>query len=185
MPLGLKVVHEKGNADALMKRLREKSPSVYVGIPAASAAERASAAADLADLATGPRKKHIQEASEQDVNNAELLFIFSKGSPARNQDPRPVLEPAIEADGNRQPISRELAGMAKAHLDGDKAKEMEFANRAALAGQNAARDWFTDSRNSWSPNAPSTIAAKGSDRPGIDLGLMRGAIVGIVDPGEK
>ena len=183
--IGLKVIHEKGDADELMKRLKTKSPAVYVGIPAASAAERASAALELADLATGKRKKHIEEASKQDVNNAELLFIFSKGSPARNQDARPVLEPAIEADGNKQPISRELAGMARAHLDGDKAKEMDFANRAALAGQNAARDWFTDSRNAWAPNAPSTIAAKGSDRPGIDLGLMRGAIVGIVDPGGK
>jgi hypothetical protein len=52
--------------------------------------------------------------------------------------------------------------------------------RAALAGQNAARKWFTDPRNNWKPNALSTIRAKGSDKPGIDTGAMRAAIQGIV-----
>ena len=51
--------------------------------------------------------------------------------------------------------------------------------RAALAGQNAARRWFTDSRNNWAPNKPATIRRKGSDKPLIDTGVLRAAIVGI------
>ncbi len=182
--LKIDAIHTKGGAEKLAQALRQKGISVYVGIPATSATERAAEVQSLAGTVTGKRAKHLADVAKQDVNNAELLYIFSKGSPARNQPPRPVLEPAIEADGNKQIISRELAGMAKAHLDEDKAKEKQYAERAGIAGQNAARDWFTDERNHWKENAPSTIAAKGSDRPGIDFGLMRAAIVYLTDEGK-
>ena len=122
----------------------------------------------------------MRKAAKEDVNNAELLFIFSKGSPARGQEPRPVLEPAMAAPDNAAAISRELGGSIKAFADGDDDKGVQFMQRAALAGQNAARKWFTDSRNAWAPNKPSTIARKGSDKPGIDTGAMRAAIQGIV-----
>jgi hypothetical protein len=135
----------------------------------------------MASATTSKRKRaKLQEAAQSDVTNAELLFLFSKGSPLRSQPPRPVLEPAIAADGNRQPIAREIAASCKASMEGDRASATKNMQRAALAGQNAARKWFTDSRNGWAPNAPSTIAAKGSDRPGIDTGAMRAAIVGVV-----
>jgi hypothetical protein len=150
--------------------------SALVGIPAAGTAERS---AQLLRMA-GKSSKKLKKAAKNDVTNAELLFLLSKGSPLRHQPARPVLEPAVEADGNKQPIARELAASVKSSLDGDKDAALKGMMRAALAGQNAARKWFTDPRNGWAPNAPSTIARKGSDRPGIDSGAMRAAIVGLV-----
>lgn len=164
--------------------------NAYVGIPATSAAKRQQQLEELAGKTTSKKKKARikKEAAKTDINNAELLFIFSKGSPVREQSPRPVLEPSVMADGNRQPIAREVGQSIKARLDGDSQGQIKYMKRAALAGQNAARGWFTDTRNNWAPNAPSTIKAKGSDRPGIDTSAMRSAIVGITKEdgeGEK
>jgi hypothetical protein len=122
----------------------------------------------------------LQKIASQAVTNAELLFIHTKGSPLKRIPARPVLEPAVKADGNREPIARELAASAKASLAGDKQEAVRRMERAALVGQNAARRWFTDPRNGWAPNAPSTIRRKGSDRPLIDTGALRAAIVGVV-----
>ena len=192
----------KSGALALAKRVAGLTKlAAYVGIPASDARTRSTQLLAMAGkLKSGSKKrKRLEAAVEDDVTNAELLFIFSKGryakpgqsaaadlylhakgSPMQNQKPRPVLEPAVEADGNRQPIAAELAASVKASLAGDKELAVKKMKRAALQGQNAARSWFTDSRNNWAPNAPGTIARKGSDRPGIYTGAMRAAIVGIV-----
>ena len=192
----------KSGALALAKRVAGLTKlAAYVGIPASDARTRSTQLLAMAGkLKSGSKKrKRLEAATEDDVTNAELLFIFSKGryakpgqsaaadlylhakgSPMQNQKPRPVLEPAVEADGNRQPIAAELAASVKASLAGDKELAVKKMKRAALAGQNAARGWFTDSRNNWAPNAPGTIARKGSDRPLIDTGAMRAAIVGVV-----
>lgn len=173
----------KSGAVTLFKRVAGISKiSALVGIPATNKAERKTQLVDMAAKAKGKKQKKLKAASfSNDVNNAELLYIHSKGSPARHIPARPVLEPAVQADGNRQPIAREIARSVKARLDGG-AKESPVVGmkRAALAGQNAARKWFTDSRNNWKPNAPATIKAKGSSRPLIDTGAMRNAIVGVV-----
>jgi len=175
------VVARKQGAAALLKRVMGAGKmAAYVGIPAASTRDRSDQLLSVAGTAKGKRRERLQKAAAQDVNNAELLFLFSKGSPIRKQPPRPVLEPAVAAEGNRQIIARELAASAKASVAGDRADAVKKMKRAALAGQNAARKWFTDPRNSWAPNAPSTIARKGSDRPGIDTGAMRAAIQGLV-----
>lgn len=173
--------------------------AVYVGIPATTPADRANQLLDIAigkvksakrnkSGKLGVRKDKLTRlanaAASTSVNNAELLFIFSKGSPIRNQDPRPVLEPAIEADGNRQPIAAELGKSMQFALEGQRDRSITYLKRAGVAGQNAARAWFTDPRNNWAPNAESTIRAKGSDRPGIDFGLMRGAIVWVLKAEE-
>jgi hypothetical protein len=86
----------------------------------------------------------------------------------------------VEADGNKQAIARELEASIKAALDGDKEAAEQKMLRAAIAGQNAARKWFTDGRNGWAPNAPRTIKAKGSDRPLISTGALRASIVGVI-----
>ena len=175
-------VARKSGSAAMLKRLAGITRlRAYVGIPATTASDRSTQLLSMAGAARGvKRKARLQRAAKADINNAELLFVFSKGSPKRNQPPRDVLDPAIRADGNRQPIARELAASAKASLDGDDAKAVKYMRRAALAGQNAARAWFVDSRNGWKPNTDATIRRKGSDRPGIDTGAMRAAIQGIV-----
>jgi hypothetical protein len=126
------------------------------------------------------KKARVVKAAAADVNNAELLYIFSKGSPANSQPPRPVIEPAIVAEGNKEAISHELAKATKATLQGNEQEASSRLKRAGIAGQNASRAWFRDSRNGWPPNAEKTIREKGSDRPGIDTGAMRDSIVYVV-----
>jgi hypothetical protein len=136
-----------------LKRL--KASDVLVGIPAPKAQRRGQA-----------------------VNNAELLFIHSHGSQLRNIPARPVLEPAIEAD--QKLITPHLAEAAKAVIDGRPAQAEMNLQRAGVAASNSAKRWFTDARNNWAPNAPSTIRRKGSDKPLIDTSSMRRAITFVV-----
>lgn len=156
--------------------------ATYVGIPAATDERRAKYAEQSANIkGTGKRADRKRArlkklSSGEGLNNAELLFIHTKGSPKRKIPARPVVEPAIEADGNRQAISSELKAYGQAQLAGDQAEARRRIKRAGMAGQNAARSWFTDGRNNWAPNAPSTIARKGSDKPLIDTGALRAAI---------
>lgn len=127
------------------------------------------------------RRARIQnQAVVSGVNNAELLFIQSNGSPVKHIPARPVLEPALEDEANKALYTPELASAAAAILDGNPDLAEKHLNRAALIGQNVAKGWFTNSRNGWVPNAQSTIRAKGSSRPLIDTSSMRNAIVGFV-----
>lgn len=171
----------KTGAAALAKRvLGITKLAAYVGVPASTSKQRSAQLLEMAGKVTSKKKTRLKKAALGDVNNAELLFIFSKGSPIRKQPPRPVLEPAIEAQGNKEAIGNEIAASVKASLGGDHDLAVKKMRRAALAGQNSMRSWFTDPRNNWAPNAASTIRRKGSARPGIDTGAMRAAIVGII-----
>ncbi len=174
-------VARQSGAAALAKRMIGLTKlAAYVGVPAAGRDARTKHLLEMAGKATGKRKARLKKAANSDVNNAELLFIHTNGSPINKVPARPVVQPAIAADGNKQAISRELSASIKATLDGDKELAEQKMLRAALAGQNAARKWFTDGRNNWAPNAPSTIRRKGSDRPLIDTGALRASIVGVV-----
>jgi hypothetical protein len=135
----------------------------------------------LSSRATGKRKARLQKAAvESGVNNAELLYIHTNGSPLKNIPARPVLEPALEDTQNRALIEPELRDVITSSLDGNQAAALQHLNRAGLLGQNAARGWFTNGKNHWAPNAPSTIRRKGSSRPLIDTGSMRQAITFVV-----
>lgn len=120
-----------------------------------------------------PAKKTLRPGGP--INNASLLFIHTNGSPIRNIPPRPVIQPAIEH--NRDSIVNQLRLMLLAAERGDDAAMRRYQARAGLAGQNAARDWFTNPANNWPPNSPVTIARKGSSRPLIDTGNMRNSII--------
>lgn len=155
--------------------------AAYVGVPAAGRDKRTAQLLDMAGTASKKKKQLLlKKAAKNDVNNAELLFIHTNGSPIKNIPPRPVVEPAIQAPDNKAAIENEIKASLKANLAGDKEEAEKRMLRAALAGQNAARKWFTDPRNNWAPNAPATIANKGSDRPLIDTGALRAAIIGVV-----
>jgi hypothetical protein len=134
---------------------------------------------DRVDVLVGiPAKTTLR--TKEPINNASLMFIHTHGSPIRGIPARPVIEPAIEADGNKQAISTELAAAAKAALDDNKTLAMQHLNRAGIAGENASKSWFTDARNNWAPNAPSTIASKKSDRPLIDTGALRRSLTHVI-----
>jgi len=171
----------KSGVVALAKRLAGLGKlAAYVGIPS-DATERSSQLLEMAGKTKSKKKRaRLTSIAESDVSNAELLYIHTKGSPLKHIPARPVLEPATEAEPNKHIIARELAASVKANLAGDKPGAEAKMMRAALAGQNAARGWFTDDRNGWESNKPATIAAKGSDRPLIDTGALRASIIGLV-----
>lgn len=111
------------------------------------------------------------------VSNAELLFIHTNGSPVRGIPPRPVLIPAMKK--HQVQIATLLRNATDEALKGDKSGVMAALEAAGIAGQNAARKYFTDS-NDWPANAPETVKRKGSARPLIDTGEMRKAITYVV-----
>ena len=157
-----------------LKKLQKRQ--VYVGIPEANSTDREATLLGMAGKSKGKKARRLAVAASQDVTNAGLLFIHTNGSPLKHIPARPVLEPAIEA--NKDSITFELGKAAKDVLeDRDPTANLQ---RAGLQGQNAARKWFTDPRNAWAPNAPSTIRRKGSDRPLISTGAMRAAITSVV-----
>lgn len=175
-------VAKQSGASAFTKRLAGLTKlAAYVGVPAAGRDARTQQLLAMAG-ATNSKKKQtkLKKAAKLDVNNAELLFIHTNGSPINKIPARPVIQPAIEADDNKQAINHEIMESVKANLAGNKEQAEKYMLRAALAGQNAARKWFTDSRNNWAPNTPNTIAEKGSDRPLVDTGALRASIIGVV-----
>lgn len=111
---------------------------------------------------------------------ATALYLQTYGSPLYQIPPRPIIEPAIEAKDNREAITRNFKMAAQASLDGKPGVAMTYLRLAGLEAQNRVRAWFTDPRNNWPPNAPSTIKRKGSDRPLIDTGQLRRSITYVV-----
>lgn len=125
---------------------------------------------------TGLLAKALKEASKAEVlvgitqqtsgrpgepiNNAELLYIHTNGSPVRNIPARPVIEPAIEAQDNKQRITRALAEAFRLVLIGEHEKAALYLEKAGQLGEDAAKAWFTDPRNGWPPNVPSTVLRK-------------------------
>jgi hypothetical protein len=159
---------------------RAKKIAAYVGIPHTTAQERMAALVKMSAFS----KRALQLSREkQEAGNAEILHRFSKGTPF--QPPRPLLEPSIEAHSTE--IGKEMAGVVAATLANKQGEAITRLNYVAQMAQNNAREWFFDPRNNWAPNSPVTIALKGSGQPGIDTGLMRSSIVGIVgeDKGEN
>lgn len=138
---------------------------------------------DRSDVLVGiPAGNNERRSGE--IGNAELLFIFSNGSPMRGQPPRPVLEPAIEQAQTRERIVKELAASMTSALTSKNTEMLEHLDKAGTIAESAAKKWFTSSENGWKGNAPSTIQSKGSDTPGIDTGQMRRAITHVVESGE-
>lgn len=147
-------VTEGGDLNSVRKALGRLSKArVYVGIPEKTTSRPGSG-----------------------VTNAGLMYIHTHGSQALHIPARPVIEPAIEASDNKARITSELGKAATAELEDRPDETMLHLQRAGTMGANAAKRWFRDPRNNWPPNAPSTIAAKGSDRPLIDTGELRRSI---------
>ena len=121
----------------------------------------------------------ILKLADSKINNAQLMYIHTNGSPARGIPARPVIEPALAA--NKELIGEALNAAADALLAGN-AEEAEKAFKSAgQLGANAAKRWFRDPRNGWVENSPSTIKVKGSDKPLIDTGELRRSITYVVD----
>lgn len=115
-------------------------------------------------------------ARENGMTNSSLLYLHEQGVPSNNIPPRPVLEPAIgQADvkDKIELLMREAAEAALVFGDVDKAKD-NF-EKAGMIGRDACKNYISDGGN-LAPNAPITIAMKGSSKPLIDTGSMLGSI---------
>lgn len=109
---------------------------------------------------------HAARDDDAGINNAELLLIQMFGSITNNIPPRDPLIMPIER--NRREIVRALeSGMVRAAFEAkDYKKIYEILGVKALEYVHMAFE--TGGFGSWPPNAPATIAAKGSAAPLID-----------------
>ncbi len=181
-------VEEKGNFSDILNRIAAiKKRAIYVGIPQEESSRKDEDVtnAELLFIHTNGarRRSMIKEMdvamdSGKSYSKAYDLYIQTHGSPLWQSPPRPVIESAIAAHAKE--IAREFKGIYAAAAKGNIQAEERAIHRTGMVAQNAARGWFTDPRNGWAPNAPSTIAQKGSDKPLIDTGAMRKAIVYVV-----
>lgn len=176
-----------------IKKLLEKikTMDVLVGIPQAEDARQGDAItnAELMFCQTnGIRKKAMRMDMEGNIkkhgySKAYKMYIQANGSPLWHSPPRPVIEPAIEAD--KEAISGLLKDALKAGLDGNLELAKTFLDKAGLEGQAASQDWFDNAANGWAPNSPLTIEKKKSDKPLIDTGELRKAITYVVRDGDR
>lgn len=173
----VKVMKDIGNLSALQ---------VYVGIPESAAARKSGAMnnAQLTFLLTHGVRSAQMRSDEAKIPGpyplAHALYLHTHGSALWHTPPRPIVEPAIEAKGNKEAICAWLKKAAEAVLNGDKGNAMRWLNMAGMEATNRVRAWFVDPRNGWPSNAPSTIKAKGSSQPNIDQGELRKAITYVV-----
>lgn len=183
-------IKETDNTAILKKMLEDiAAMEVYVGIPEESeprAGEELSNA-QLAFLHThGARALSMRQEMKPELDAgapygvAYEMYVQAHGSPLWHIPPRPIIEPAIEAEGNKDVIAAELSNAAKAVLDEQPAEARQQLERAGMAAQVIVQNWFRDPRNEWSANAPATIEQKGSDRPLIDTGTLRKSITYVV-----
>ncbi len=115
---------------------------------------------------------------QNDITNAELLYIHTNGSPANNIPPRPIVEPAIQ--DSKEEIGTLLKEAILKALEGDTDGAMAGMERAGTQGENAVKGWFTNPKNNWAENAESTKKRKGSSKPLIDTGQLRKSITHVV-----
>lgn len=109
------------------------------------------------DLLVGiPENKTERKSGEP--TNAQLAYIHENGSPLKKIPARPFLRPSIEA--NKDEIAESYSRTIPAALDGNKNEVEKILNQTGALASGMASDWFTDSRNNWSPLAPSTILAR-------------------------
>jgi hypothetical protein len=117
-----------------------------------------------------------KQVANVSITNAELMFIHENGSALRNLPARPVLQITIdETIKNILPktLDRIYEGCFKQNWDKQQVKvELE---KMCIRMQNYARNVIYKS-NLLTPNKPSTIKAKGSDRPLLDTGQLARSI---------
>lgn len=159
--------------------MNPKIDITHMRVPRSGSVRAALDAIERSDVLVGITQSANARQGEA-IGNASLLYILTKGSPARHIPPAPVIEPAIAADGNKQVIAADLADAARSQLRSDPATALAALKRAGIAGMNASKAWFTDPRNNWPPNKPATIRRKGSDRRNIDTGALRRALTYVV-----
>lgn len=114
-------------------------------------------------------------AREHGLTNAGLLYLHENGVPSHNIPPRPVLRPALTADGTRQKIETLMKeAMKEALVSGNVEKARMNYEKAGMVGRDACKEWIVGGH--LAPNAPATIARKSSSLPLVDTGSLLNSI---------
>ena len=127
------------------------------------------------DVLVGIPQDHAQRPNSP-ITNASLMWILSRGSALRNLPPRPVVEMGIEKA--KDLIAPQLAAGAKAIIANKPLEAQRALGRAGTIAANSVKRMFGSLE--LAPNAPSTIAKKGSSAPMIQFGHLRRAVVSVI-----
>lgn len=112
---------------------------------------------------------------EGGFTNAGLLYMHEQGVPSHNIPARPVLKPAIAQEKVKEEIETMMRDAAVAALvDGDRDTAEKCFEKAGMLGRDACKNYILG--GNLAPNAPSTIARKGSSQPLVDTGSLLGSI---------
>lgn len=189
----VKVYHisHGGGARATMDRLKKlSSQKVCVGVPK-DTADRENSDVDNANLVYihthGVRPKAVRKGMQVEINKgtkystALQMYIHEHGSFAYQVPPRPIIEPAIES--SKEDIGELLGGAAKEAAEGGDVNGA--LDKVGQEARDDVKNWFTNPKNGWTANAPSTIKAKGSDKPLIDTGELRKSITFVIRESGK
>lgn len=104
-----------------------------------------------------PEEKNIREDGK--MNNATLLYIHTNGSEKRNLPPRPLIEPALEANDDK--IAADLAEVSRLLLDGNYKGALKMMHTTGKDALNMITDFYDDpSQNQWPRNQDATVRAK-------------------------
>lgn len=178
-----------------MERLEKlSSQKVCVGVPASTAergdseadSEAGNAAIGNADLVYihthGVRPPAERAEMQVNINKgvkysaAMQMYIREHGSFAYQVPPRPIIEPAIE--NSKEGIGELLGIAAKQSVEGNDTQDA--LKNVGQEAQQDVQNWFTDAKNGWAPNAPSTIKRKKSDKPLLDTEMLQKSITFVV-----
>lgn len=148
----VKITVKKDNTKELLKKLESmKNFDLLVGVPQDEA-----------------------EREEGEITNAQLMFIHSEGSPVRNIPPRPVIDITLKEE--KEKINQKFKKALNVILNGgNPSVELE---KLGIYITNKIKAKFGS--EDLAPLQPSTIKAKGSDRPLIDTGQLRNSITYVV-----
>lgn len=135
--------------------------------------------AEIGFLQSSGVKNGIVQA---DSGNGKALsaYLHATGDARSNIPPRPFLQPPIEA--HKEKLTGLMGDAISTALSGGSVP-VAF-NDIGLFTAKIIKDWFTDPRNAWAPNAPYTIQMKGSARPLIDTGELRKSISYAIRPSD-
>ena len=137
------------------------------------------AARQDAHLATQHFKNNTAESrrtpgGQTDISNAELMLLMVFGVLSRNIPARdPLFTPIIK---HRRELMQAIGSgsMRAAFAANDYVKMFRLLG---IAGEAIVQQAFeTSGDGTWPPNAPSTIAAKGSSKPDIDTAQLRKSV---------
>lgn len=135
-----RVTVTKDDLTDLKRRLQETlTTEVLVGVPASKT------------------ERPETDGEPESITNAQLVYIHTKGWPLSGLPARPIIEPAINAEKNREKIMPHFGEALKAALEQNPGKMEQELRYAGQEGENAARSWFLDPDNHWPALSDRTI----------------------------